>query len=809
MVMNGLLKVAAKIGAKPIAIVTLIISCLAVFIGMTWHIQTVSAYQQQQMDSLQNSNAEIIHTALSQHIAYLQSEVDSLASNAQLIDAIANGDMAVINAFEQQAVEASALFKKVCVIDANIDQPDDSACIPITFATLASLRKAKTEGYADIAIVNIGKDDAYTLLAHSIKDRQNSLLGVLAITLEPTIISAWLAESYGHQGFIELKQGKEQGRTVAWQGTQSWRVSNPIFSKALPDSHWSLSYWSKPPSILPNTIIIIGGITAVVAMMWLLYLFWLNLLMRHDVLTLKEQLKDLANYKLKTKYPIAQAGLTEIVDTIQRLGQELVSKESKRKASILGKGQPKGKRTDTPVVLDVDSTIFKQTGIRGIVDDNFDEDVVRQIGLAFGSEAMELNYKQVIVGFDGRLSSEKLSRALIEGINAAGCDVVDLGQVATPIFYFACQTLKIDAAVMMTENDNPADYNGLKLVLAGKPFVGDDLQRLYKRIKKSDFSSGSGVVKQQVLAENYIKRVVENIKLKRSIRVVVDAGNGIVGQLAPAVFEALGCDVIQLHCKVDGSFPNHFPQPEQPENLTDLMSAVESNEAELGIAFSADGSRLGVVDAHRNIIWADRLMIMFAQEVLSRNPGITVLYDVKSTDLLMDAVLRAGGEAIATGSSPACIVKKLAETQAALAGEMSGHIFFKERWHGFEDGVYAAARLLEILADDPLERTPTDVFSAIPNRYNTPEIMIEMDEQEALTFVKHLASDIEFQDAEITNIDGIRADFTNGWGVVQTSKVQPGILLRFEADTEENLEYMQQQFKQQMLQVKPTLNLTF
>ncbi len=807
--MNGLVKVAAKLGAKPIAIFCLILSCLAIYIGMTWHVQAVTEYQQLQMQNMHKSNAEIIHSALSKQVEFLQNEVGSLASNVELVNAITRDDDDSISAFQHQAANASSIFKQVCVLSVDIDQPDSQACIPVTFATLASLRKAKADGSADLAIINLGKQDAYGLLVHDVKDAQNQTIALLAVTLNAEVFSNWLVAQYGQQGFIELKQGKEQARTVAWQGTQSWRLGEPIFSKAVANSYWNISYWPKPNSGLPSPLILVSIITFLVAALWLFYFFWTRLLLRHDVETLKEQLKDLASYKLKPKYLIAYPALSEIVDTIQRVGQEFVSKESKRKASILGKGKAKGKTTDAPVALDVDRSIFKQTSICGIADENFDEDVVRQIGLAFGSEAAELDYKQLVVGFDGRLSSAKLSRALIEGINAAGCDVVDLGQVASPIFYFACQTLKIDAGVMLTENHNPAEFNGLKLMLSGKPVVGDELQRIYTRIKKGDFSSGNGVTKQQVLSENYIKRVVENIKLKRSIRVVVDAGNGVVGELAPAVLTALGCEVIALHCNVDGAFPNHFPQPSRPENLTDLMTAVEANDAELGIAFSADGSRLGVVDAHRNIIWADRLMIMFAQEVLSRNPGSKVLYDVKSTDLLMDAILRAGGEAVATSSSPADIVKKLMDSQAALAGEMSGHIFFKERWHGFEDGVYAAARLLEILADDPLERTPTDVFSAIPNRYNTPEILIEMDEQEAISFVKQLAADIEFNDAELTNIDGIRADFSNGWGVVQTSKVQPGILLRFEADTEENLDYMQQQFKQQMLQVKPTLNLLF
>ncbi|OUR65943.1 phosphomannomutase/phosphoglucomutase [Methylophaga sp. 42_25_T18] len=460
-------------------------------------------------------------------------------------------------------------------------------------------------------------------------------------------------------------------------------------------------------------------------------------------------------------------------------------------------------------LTEIDASIFKTYDIRGIVGEGINEDTFIVIGKAIGSEALEQKHPRIVVGRDGRLSSDSLAKALIDGILASGCSVIDIGRVPTPLLYFACEELGTKSGVMVTGSHNPAEYNGLKIVLAGKTLSGPDFQVLYQRIEQDDFSTGKGTLNEANVVDNYIKRIVDDVKTTRSIKIVVDCGNGIAGAVAPRLLREFGCEVIELHCEVDGSFPNHNPNPSQEENLQDLVAAVQQHEAELGLAFDGDGDRLGVVDANGQPIWPDRLLVMFAQDILSREPDATIIYDVKSTNLLEESITRSGGTAIMSPSGYSIIKNKMQETGAKLAGEMSGHIFFSERWFGFDDGLYAACRLLEFLSNDPLERTPTEVFSALPYRESTSEILLEMNDGESEQFVEQLVSEASFPGAEIITIDGLRADYPHGWGLVRASNTMPGMTLRFEANSADELEQIKQQFKQQMLQVKPSMTLSF
>jgi phosphomannomutase/phosphoglucomutase len=345
--------------------------------------------------------------------------------------------------------------------------------------------------------------------------------------------------------------------------------------------------------------------------------------------------------------------------------------------------------------------------------------------------------------------------------------------------------------------------------LAGKALLGDELKVLHQRIAENKLRKGQGSRQDMDVIDEYINRITTDIKLPRAIKVVIDCGNGVAGIVAPKLFKALGCEVIELYCDVDGDFPNHHPDPSQPDNLQALIEEVAKHDAELGLAFDGDGDRIGVVDAGGNPIWPDRLMIMFAQDVLLRMPGSIILYDIKSSNLLGEEISRAGGEAVMWQSGHSVIRNKMQEVDAQLAGEMSGHIFFKERWFGFDDALYAASRLFELLCNDPLERTPTDIFASLPSRVSTPEIFVEMNEKESKQFMAQIVKEGEFTGAEIIKIDGVRADYPNGWGLVRASNTMPGLTLRFEADTLEDLQHIQQRFKHQMLQIKPTLSLSF
>jgi len=377
------------------------------------------------------------------------------------------------------------------------------------------------------------------------------------------------------------------------------------------------------------------------------------------------------------------------------------------------------------------------------------------------------------------------------------------------MMYFACEQMGTHSGVMVTGSHNPTQYNGLKILLADQILSGDKLQGIYQRTQDANLRSGEGVLSEANIEKDYISKIVGDIRVGRAMKIVIDCGNGVAGPVASVLFKALGCEVIELYCDVDGSFPNHHPNPSDPENLHDLTEAVQKHGAELGLAFDGDGDRLGVVDGYGVPIWPDRLMMLFAQDVLSRSPGSVVVYDVKCSNLLGEEISKAGGEAIMTKSGYSFIKSEMQKHDAPLAGEMSGHIFFKERWYGFDDALYAGSRLLELIADDLMQRRATEVFSTLPNREGTAEIIVEMEEGESIPFIRQLAGEGRFDGADINTIDGLRADYPNGWGLVRASNTTPGLTLRFEADSVEELHDIQQRFKQQMLQIKPTLILLF
>ena len=411
--------------------------------------------------------------------------------------------------------------------------------------------------------------------------------------------------------------------------------------------------------------------------------------------------------------------------------------------------------------------IFKAYDIRGIVGETLTAEFVTQIGRAIGSEGRARGVSRIAVARDGRLSGPELTGALIEGLRASGCNVIDIGMVPTPVLYFATQHLDTGSGVMVTGSHNPPEYNGLKMMLAGETLSGDTIAGLRRRLVEGRLESGQGSLEQQNLAPAYIDRIVSDVHLERPLHVAVDCGNGVAGAIAPELLRRLGCEVGELFCEIDGHFPNHHPDPSQPENLTDLMTCLSAGDLDVGLAFDGDGDRLGVVTPAGQIIWPDRQLILFARDVLSRQPGAEIIYDVKCSRTVPAEIRAAGGKPTMWKTGHSFIKAKLRQTGAALAGEMSGHIFFKERWYGFDDGLYAAARLLELLARD--HRTPTEVFAALPDTLNTPELQIRMNEGENHAFVEKLVANARFEDATVSTIDGLRVDFDDGFGLVRAS----------------------------------------
>lgn len=455
----------------------------------------------------------------------------------------------------------------------------------------------------------------------------------------------------------------------------------------------------------------------------------------------------------------------------------------------------------------IDPSIFRAYDIRGIVGKSLTQETVYAIGQAIGSQALAKGEKRLAVGRDGRLSGPMLAQALSAGIMATGCDVIDLGLVPTPLLYYSTYKLETKSGVMLTGSHNPPEYNGLKIMIDGATLAEQEIQNLYRRIIQNDFAQGQGSLCAYDITENYIERIISDVKLARPMKIVVDSGNGIAGKVAPDLFRRMGCEVIELFCEVDGNFPNHHPDPSQVENLEDLIHAVKETQADIGLAFDGDGDRLGIVTGQGEIIWPDRQLILMAKALLAKNPGAKIIYDVKCTYHLEREVSEAGGVPIMWKTGHSLIKSKLAETQAALAGEMSGHIFFKDRWYGFDDALYAGARLLEILAAQ--EEDSATVFSKIPNSVNTPELKIYVTEDEKFPLMQQLIDTANFTAANITTIDGLRVNFSDGWGLVRPSNTTPCLVLRFEAETMAILDRIKNLFRENILAVKPDLVIPF
>ena len=457
--------------------------------------------------------------------------------------------------------------------------------------------------------------------------------------------------------------------------------------------------------------------------------------------------------------------------------------------------------------IPIDTTIFRAYDIRGVVGEGLTEEIVYQIGRAIGTAAAQKNEGRVIVARDGRLSSPALCAALAEGLQATGRYVTDLGLAPTPVLYFATHVLNSRSGVMITGSHNPVNYNGLKIVIAGSTLSGEDIQALRRCIEEKAFSSGEGSLETVDLLPEYVDRIASDMHLARPMKIVMDCGNGAAGIVAPRLFRALGCELVELYCDVDGNFPNHHPDPSKPENLKTLIETVQREQADLGMAFDGDGDRLGVIDSKGAIIWPDRQMMLFAADVLSRQPGAEIIYDVKCTRHLARQIAIHGGRPLMWKTGHSLIKAKIKETGAPLAGEMSGHIFFKERWYGFDDGLYAGARLAEILSKDC---RPTDeVFAELPDSINTPELNVTLAEGENFQFIEKLRSVADFPGATVTDIDGLRVDFADGFGLVRASNTTPSLVIRFEADDARALTRIQEQFRELLLQVKPGMALPF
>ncbi|MGF6923367.1 phosphomannomutase/phosphoglucomutase [Paraburkholderia sp. 40] len=463
----------------------------------------------------------------------------------------------------------------------------------------------------------------------------------------------------------------------------------------------------------------------------------------------------------------------------------------------------------------ISKSIFKAYDIRGVIGKTLDADAARSIGRAFGSEVRAQGGDAVVVARDGRLSGPELIGALSDGLRAAGVDVVNVGMVPTPVGYFAASVplklaggeRRVDSCIVVTGSHNPPDYNGFKMVLRGAAIYGEQILALHQRIVDENFADGSGSYAEYDIADAYLERIVSDVKLARPIKIVVDTGNGVAGGLAPKLFRKLGCELVELFTEVDGNFPNHHPDPAHPENLEDVIRALKETDAEIGFAFDGDGDRLGVVTKDGQIIYPDRQLMLFAEEVLSRNKGAQIIYDVKCTRNLAKWVKDKGGEPLMWKTGHSLVKAKLRETGAPLAGEMSGHVFFKDRWYGFDDGLYTGARLLEILTR---VADPSKLLNSLPNSHSTPELQLKLEEGENFELIARMQQNAKFTGADnVVKIDGLRVEYPDGFGLARSSNTTPVVVMRFEADNDAALKRIQDDFRRVILAEKADAKLPF
>ncbi len=704
----------------------------------------------------------------------------------------------------------------------------------ITNVTLSLMRQLKPDGSILHEAIDAGKPSQHVAIVFNVTGTNKvALIGVDFNVFAEALPSERLVPGY----YEFLQSFANQDRTIVSLGNKVYRQGEPLGVAAINKTQWKIAFWPEDVAKFNSELelmLFFGGVILVLALVGVggfIGLRRLQWLVRSDASNLVKWLIDSSREgKAMTPESFELQIFDDSSKALIREGfsfQQVTKPESKKSSktkpqakaieaqssSLIGalssdtEGLEVSTAQQSASGILIPDSIFREYDIRGVVGDTLSSEIIREIGRAIGSEAFERGEQRIVVARDGRLSGPELINALKQGLMESGRDVIDVGEVPTPLLYFATNYLDASSGVMLTGSHNPKDYNGLKIVIGGKTLSGDDIQALKKRIETDNMVKGQGSHETASISQDYISQVTGDVALAQPLKVAVDCGNGVAGKIAPQLLQALGCEVIGLYCKVDGNFPNHHPDPSKPENLTELIDLVKSEQADVGLAFDGDGDRLGVIDSEGNIIWPDRQMMLYAMDVLSRNPGADIIYDVKCSRHLAKVISASGGHPIMWKTGHSLVKAKMRETGALLAGECSGHIFFKERWYGFDDALYTAARLLEVLSADT--RKSYEIFKALPNSEVTPEINVAISDEKKFDFIKRLTSQGAFGEGKMIDIDGVRVEYQDGWGLVRASNTTPNLVIRFEGDTQDTIERIKKIFKQQMLMVDSSLKLNF
>lgn len=712
-------------------------------------------------------------------------------------------------------------------------QTDLKSIPPITNVTLDLIRRSASGEKLSPEVVHVGKPDQYVAIIQRVESK-GELLGLIVAGFDLGVINDALEKIQSVPGYLELRQTFQNvNHILGKHGDPSLKVGSPLGRGRLLNTPWEMAYWparNEDFSVYGDTLTFWVAVTlmlVLIAGLGFYGYYRLGRTVQLDAARLLKMVLDAKSphfavpsgaFKLSIFTDLAHSFSRSGIITVGLAQNANIKPAANPVAAVKEDEEFQSALMDTKDALDlqvldeeepleVPESIFREYDIRGIVDETLTPDIVREIGRAIGSEAFDRGEQTVIVARDGRLSGPELLQALKEGLMASGRDVIDIGEVPTPVLYYATHHLDASSGVMVTGSHNPANYNGLKIVIAGETLSGKDIKKLYKRIVSDELLSGRGAQEAQDVAQDYIGEIVGDVALAQPLRVVIDCGNGVPANIAPKLYQSLGCEVIGLYCKVDGNFPNHHPDPSNPENLKELIEIVRSEQADLGIAFDGDGDRLGVVDSAGNIIWPDTQMMLYSMDLLSRNPGSDIIFDVKCSRHLSATIRGHGGRPVMWKTGHSLIKAKMKESGALLAGERSGHFFFKERWYGFDDGLYAAARMLEILAAD--FRKSVDIFKVFPKTVSTPELNVAISDEAKFKFVDKLVKHGRFGEGKVNTIDGLRVDYPNGWGLVRASNTTPCLVLRFEADNDEEFVKIKEIFRKQMLKLNPEMELPF
>jgi len=825
----------------------MLLAALAYFLFQVMAIYVVAAKDQEN-----TTTTDLLAARVAAMAEYYGASAALLAKDPEIADILMVGTVAERSAREESLRYVFPTAINVRLLPPGMNMVNMQASPPLSYAALAQMGAAEAGDKPPPAEVHLfNTPQQHVNIVRKVMDPAGTgVVGHIMLSLSNDVLQGILDDLKELHGYIELRQAGEKGDPVlvATRGDPAIKSGQPERVVPIEQTRWEIAWWPKTGSLAYLSGIslwVLGALllaTALFAALVILLFRRLFGALRQDEVTIVTLMKDFREGRARRELSVGLVELQPTIEFMVQLAAGAKATHNRRKedkddsesyalpsdaiqveerddyqpgmSADFTQPVPDGNLIleESPLDIEaaaagIDPSIFRAYDIRGVVEKTLTVDAVRLIGRAIGSEALQRGRNEIVVARDGRLSGPMLVDALVEGITSTGCDVKDIGCVPTPVLYFATYYLDTHSGVVVTGSHNPPDYNGLKIVIDGETLSGESIQNLRERIEDGNFISGTGSVETINVIPDYIERIRGDVSLARPIRVVIDCGNGVAGAVAPDLLRSLGCTLTELYCEVDGNFPNHHPDPSKTENLTDLINAVRNGHADIGLAFDGDGDRLGVVAADGTIIWPDRVLMLYAMDILERNPGGQIIYDVKCTRHLESIIREHGGEPLMWKTGHSFIKAKIRESGALLAGEMSGHIFIKERWYGFDDGLYAAARLLEILCNDM--RSSTEIFAELPDSVNTPELNIPMAEGEPQVFISRLLENAHFENATISTIDGLRVDFEDGWGLVRASNTTPVLVLRFEADSDAALARIMGEFRRVMLQVRGDLTLPF